>query len=49
MAVEQWARENEMVGRNHQIKGPEFEQTLGDSEGEETWRAEVLGLTESHT
>ena len=26
--------ENEMVGRHHQLNGHEFEQTLGDSEGQ---------------
>ena len=26
--------EDEMVGLHHQFKGPEFEQTLGDSEGQ---------------
>ena len=25
--------EDEMVGWHHQLDGPEFEQTLGDSEG----------------
>ena len=26
--------ENEMVGQHHQLNGHEFEQTLGDSEGQ---------------
>ena len=26
--------EDEMVGRHHQLNGCEFEQTLGDSEGQ---------------
>ena len=25
-----------MVGRHHRLDGPEFEQTLGDSEGQES-------------
>ena len=28
------ATENEIVGLHHQLNGPEFEQTLGDSEGQ---------------
>ena len=28
------ATEDEMVGWHHQLKGPEFEQTLGDGEGQ---------------
>ena len=28
------ATENEMVGWHHPLSGPEFEQTLGDSEGQ---------------
>ena len=31
---EKWATEVEMVGQHHQINGHEFEQTLGDSEGQ---------------
>ena len=29
-----WATEDEMVGQHHQLNGHEFEQTLGDSEGQ---------------
>ena len=28
--------EDEMDGWNHRLNGPEFEQTLGDSEGQES-------------
>ena len=30
-----------MVGWNHQFNGHEFEQTLGDGEGQGSWRAAV--------
>ena len=42
----------EMVGWHHQLKGHEFEQTLGDSEGERTlaccssWGRKELDTTE---
>ena len=29
--------EDEMVGWQHQLHGHEFQQTLGDSEGQEAW------------
>ena len=29
--------ENEMVGWHHQLKGPEFEQILGNSKNREAW------------
>ena len=29
-----WATEDEMVGWHHRLNGHEFEQSLGDSEGE---------------
>ena len=32
-------KEDEMVGWHHQFNEHEFEQTLGDSEGRETWCA----------
>ena len=35
--------EDEMVGWHHQLNGPEFEQTPGDGEGQEAWRAAVHG------
>ena len=41
--------ENDMVRWHYQIYGHEFEQTLGDSEGQETWRAAVHGVTKSRT
>ena len=31
-----WVTEDEMVGWHHQLNGPEFEQTPGDSEGQGT-------------
>ena len=31
---EKWVTENEMFGWHHQLNGQEFEQTLGDSEGQ---------------
>ena len=40
-------REDEMIGWHHQLNGHEFEQTLGDSEGREAWRATVHGITKS--
>ena len=36
-----------MAGWHHQLNGHEFEQTLGDSEGQEIWRAAVLGVAKS--
>ena len=33
--------EDEMVGCHHQLTGHEFEQTLGDSDGQEAWCAAV--------
>ena len=33
-----------MVGWYHQLNEHEFEQTLGDSEGEEAWCAAVHGV-----
>ena len=41
------AAEDEMVRRHHQLKGHEFEQTLGDSEGREAWHAAVHGAAKS--
>ena len=31
---EKWVTEDEMVGQHHQYNGHEFQQTLGDSEGQ---------------
>ena len=38
-----------MVGWHHQLNGHEFEQTLGDSEGQGSWHAEVHGVAKSQT
>ena len=39
--------EDEMVRWHHQFNGHEFEQTLGDNEGQGTWHAAVHGLEKS--
>ena len=39
--------EDVMVGWHHQLNGHEFEQTLGDSVGQGSWRAAVYGVTDS--
>ena len=36
MQEEKGATENDMVGWHHPLNGQEFEQTLGDSEGQES-------------
>ena len=41
--------EHEMVGWYHRLDGYEFEQTLGDSEGQEAWHAAVHGVAGSWT
>ena len=41
--------EDEMVGWHHRLKGHEFEQTLGDSEGQGSLHAAVHGVTKSWT
>ena len=41
--------EDEMAEWHHRLKGHEFEQTLGDSEGREVWRAEVHGVAKRQT
>ena len=41
--------EDEMVGWHHRLKGHEFEQTLGDSEGQGSLHAAVHGVTKSRT
>ena len=41
--------EDEKVGWHHQFNGHEFEQALGDGEGQGTWRAAVHGVSESDT
>ena len=35
-----------MVRWHHQLNGYGFEQTLGDSEAQEAWHAEVHGVAE---
>ena len=41
--------EDKMVGWNHWLNGHEFEQALGDGEGQEAWRAAVHGVSKSRT
>ena len=41
--------EDEKVGWHHQFNGHEFEQALGDGEGQGTWRAAVHGVAKSQT
>ena len=41
--------EDEMVGWHHQLDVREFEHTLGVGEGQEAWRASVLGVTKNQT
>ena len=41
--------EDEMVGWHHQLNEHEFEQALGDDEGQEAWRAAVHGVAKSQT
>ena len=38
--------EDVMVGWHHRLNGHEFEQTLGDSKGQEAWPAAVHGVAE---
>jgi len=41
--------EDEMIGWHHRLNGHEFEQTPGDSEGQEAWCAAVHGVAKSQT
>jgi len=41
--------EDEVVGWHHGINGREFEQTLGDSEGQEGWHAIIHGFAKIQT
>ena len=41
--------EDEIVGWHHWLNGHEFEQTPGDSKGQEAWRAAVYGVAKSQT
>ena len=43
------AKEDEMVGRHHQLNGHKFESTLRDSEDKEAWYAAVHGVAKSWT
>ena len=43
------AAEDEMIRYHHQLSGHEFEQTLGDSEGQEAWHALVHVVTNNWT
>ena len=38
-----------MIRYHHQLSGHEFEQTLGDSEGQEAWHALVHVVTNNWT
>ena len=38
-----------MVGWHHRLSGREFEQTLGDGEGQGAWHASVHRVTKSGT
>ena len=46
---EKGVTEDEMVGWHHLLNGHEFNQTLGDSEGQEAWLAAVHGVAKSQT
>ena len=41
--------QDEMFGWHHRLNGHGFEQTLGDSEGQEAWRAAILRVVKSWT
>ena len=41
--------EDEMVGWHHRLNGHEFEQTLGDGDGQGSLAATVHGVTKSWT
>ena len=40
---EKGTTEGEMIGWHHQLNGHEFEQVLGDGEGQGAWHAESMG------
>ena len=46
---EKGVTEDETVGWHHQLNGPEFEQTLGDGEGQGSLRAAAHGVPKSWT
>ena len=39
--------EDEMVGWHHRLNGHEFEQALGNGEGQEAWSPAVHGVAKS--
>ena len=39
--------QDEIVGWYHRLNGHAFEKTVGDSEGQEAWRAAVHGVTKT--
>ena len=47
MHEEKGLTEDEMVGWHHQLSGHEFEQTVGNSEGQGSLAASVHGISES--
>ena len=46
---EKGTTEDETVGWHHRLNGHEFEQTQGDSEGQEAWCVAVHGVAKSLT
>ena len=42
-------QQDQMVGWHHQFNGYEFEQTLGDSNGQEAWHTAVHEVAKSWT
>ena len=46
---EKGTTEDEIIGWHHQVNEHEFEQALGDGEGQEAWCAAVHGVTKSWT
>ena len=46
---EKGTTEDEMVGWHYRLNGHEFEQALGDGEGQGAWCAAVPGVTKSWT
>ena len=41
--------EDEIAGCHHRLNGHEFEQALGDGEGQGGWHAAVHGIAKSQT
>ena len=46
---EKGVTEDEMVGCHHQLNEHEFEQALGNGDGQKAWCAAVHGVTKSQT